>query len=56
MFSAASLVTRSISSNPFLTRSMTAVNRPAPQRGRTRPSVRDAALAARLMAGIEKRS
>ena len=53
MFSAASLVTRSTSSNPFLKRSITAVNRPAPQRGRMRASVSDALRAMLWNFGIE---
>ena len=56
MFTAASLVTRSISSKPLMTRSITAVKRPAPQRGRMRPSVSDALRATLWIFGIEYRS
>ena len=56
MFSAASVVTRSISSNPFFTRSTTAVNRPAPHPGRILPSVLEISLATRLNRGSENLS
>ena len=53
MFSAASVVTRSTSSKPFLIRSTTSVKRPAPQRGRILSSVFDASWPTRLTVGSE---